>query len=89
VETARRKSKEELGIEIKIINPEPFTLHTKKETPEGDLDIILIHYLASHKGEIVPGEDIKEWKWIPLEELENEKLAPNIIPVLKHFRFLE
>ncbi|MDA3815333.1 MAG: NUDIX hydrolase [Patescibacteria group bacterium] len=88
-ETVKRRSKEELGIETEIINPEPFLLYTKKETLEGDLDIILVHFLSSYQGEITPGEDIREWKWIPLEELENENLAPNILPVLKHFGFLE
>ncbi len=88
-ETAIRRSQEELGIEIKISDIDPFILYTKKETAEGNLDIILVHFLAERIGEINPGEDIREWKWIPLEELEKENLAPNIIPTLKHFGFLE
>lgn len=85
IENAKREVMEEMGLEVNIINPEPFLLYTKKETPEGDLDIILVHFLAERIGEIKPGEDIREWKWIPLEELENENLAPNIIPTLKYF----
>lgn len=84
-ETAKRRSKEELGIEIEITNNTPFLLHTTKE----DFDVILVHWLAKKIGEISPGEDIREWKWIPLENLEKENLAPNIIPALKHFGFLK
>jgi len=89
IETAEKKVKEEMGIEIEVINETPFLLHTKKTTPDGDVDVILVHYLAKRIGEIKPGEDIREWKWIELDNLEKENLAPNIIPVLKHFKFLK
>lgn len=89
IENARREVMEEMGLEINIINSEPFLLYTKKETPERNIDVILVHFLAERIGEITPREDIREWKWIPLEKLEKENLAPNIIPVLKHFGFLE
>jgi 8-oxo-dGTP pyrophosphatase MutT (NUDIX family) len=85
---AKRRSKEELGIDVEFINPVPFFMHTIKKTPEGESDVVLVHFLAKRSGEINPGTDIRKWKWIPLEELENEPLAPNIIPTLKHFNFL-
>lgn len=88
IENAKREAKEEMGIDIKIINPTPFLMHTTKETSEGNIDVILVHYLAERIGEIKPGEDIREWKWIPLKDLEKENLAPNIIPTLKHFKLL-
>lgn len=88
-ETAKREAKEEMGIDIEILNPEPFMTYTKKETPEGNLDVILVHFLSERIGEITPGEDIRQWDWLPLENLEKENLAPNILPALKHFRFLE
>jgi 8-oxo-dGTP pyrophosphatase MutT (NUDIX family) len=87
--TAKRRAREELGIEIEIINPEPFLIHTLKETPEGNIDVILVHYLAKRIGEIKPGADIREWKWIQMVDLKKEDLAPNITPTLKHFKFLE
>lgn len=86
---ARREVKEEMGLEIEIIDPNPFFIYTKKETPEGTIDVILAHFLAKRIGEIVPDEDIREWKWISIEELPNENLAPNIIPTLKHFGFVK
>ena len=35
VETAIRRSKEELGIEIEILDENPLFLYTKKDTPKG------------------------------------------------------
>ena len=88
IENARREVQEEMGIDIEIINKTPFFIHTKKEAPEGAIDVILVHFLSKRIGEIKPGEDIRQWKWIPLEELAKENLAPNIIPTLKHFGFI-
>ncbi len=88
VDAAIRRSKEELGIEIEILDENPFLMHTQKDTPENMIDVILVHFLAKRIGEVQPGEDIREWKWIPLEDLEKENLAPNILPTLKHFGFV-
>lgn len=87
-QTAIRRAKEELGIDTKIINNTPFLLHVAKEKGSEKFDVILAHFLADFSGEIKPGEDIREWKWIPLDELEKENLAPNIIPTLKHFNLI-
>jgi ADP-ribose pyrophosphatase YjhB (NUDIX family) len=87
-ETAARRANEELGIEIEILNEKPFIMHTTKETPEGKIDIILVHYLAKRVSEITSGTDIREWKWLPLENLEKENLAPNVIPTLRYFNFI-
>ncbi|EKE21468.1 MAG: hypothetical protein ACD_7C00227G0001 [uncultured bacterium] len=89
IESAKREAREELSIEIEILDENPFLLHTTKEAPEGKIDVILVHYLAKRIGEITPGEDIWEWKWIALENLKNENLAPNILPTLKHFEFIK
>ncbi len=83
-ENAKREVKEEMGIEIEIINPDPYIMHIKKE----DKDIILVHFLAERKGEIQPGEDIREWKWFDINELPDD-IGPNIDPALAHFGFIE
>ena len=72
-----------MGIDIKIVDEEPFITHTKK----GDVDVILVHFLAERVGEIKPGDDIREWQWFEVDKLP-DKLAPNILTVLKHFKFL-
>lgn len=88
VEVARRRVKEEMGIEIEILDENPFITYAKKETPEGVFDVLLVHYLAKRIGEIKHGEEIREWNWFDVENLP-ENLAPNIIPVLKHFGFMK
>ncbi len=88
-DTAIRRAKEELGIKIDITTTIPFLLYTSKETNLGKVDIILAHYLANYTGEIIPGKNVKDWKWIPLKDLETEDLAPNIIPALRHFNFIK
>jgi 8-oxo-dGTP pyrophosphatase MutT (NUDIX family) len=87
--TAKRRAREELGIGIEIIETEPFISFASKETPGGKIDVILVHYLARRIGEIKPGLDIREWKWLPLDDLAVENLGPNIIPALRHFGFVE
>ncbi len=89
IKNARREAKEEMGIDIKILDENPFITHTTKKDESGNkIDVILVHYLAERVGEITPGEDIREWKWIPIVELEKENLAPNIMPTLDYFGFL-
>ncbi|MFA5925894.1 MAG: NUDIX hydrolase [Parcubacteria group bacterium] len=88
-EAAKRRAKEEMGIEIEISDPNPFFVYTTKETSEGTQDVILVHYLAKRTGEIKPADFVREWKWIPFADLPKENLAPNILPALKHFGFLK
>lgn len=87
-ENAKRRSKEELGIEIEITNPDPFFLYRTKETPEGKIDIILVHFLAKRKNEITPGLEVKKWDWLDINNLP-ENIAPNVLPTLKHFGFIK
>ncbi len=88
-QAAARRAKEELGINIEIKNTEPFLLHTTKEKDNELFDVILAHFLSDFSGGILPSDEVSQWKWITLDELENENLAPNIIPTLKHFGFIK
>lgn len=88
IEVAKNRAQEELGIDIEILNPEPFITYTQKETPDGILDVILVHFLAKRIGEVRPGAEIREWAWLDVNNLP-DNLAPNILPVLKHFGFLK
>jgi len=84
---ARREVKEEMGIEIEILNNDPYFFYTEKEINNKQTSVILAHFLAKRIGEIVPGEDIRKWRWIDINDLDKEDLAPNIIPTLKYFGF--
>jgi 8-oxo-dGTP pyrophosphatase MutT (NUDIX family) len=88
IETAKRESKEELGIDVEVVDSEPFFTYSKKETSEGVHDVILVHFLAKRSGSIVYGADIREWEWLDINSLP-KNIAPNIIPALKHFKFIK
>lgn len=62
-------------------------MYTPKPGNE-NIDVILIHFLADFEGDIEPGEMVKEWKWFDIDNLPND-IAPNIIPTLKWFGFIE
>jgi len=87
IDNARREAKEEMGVEIEILDTEPFITFARKETDEGEIDIILVHFLAKKIGEIKPGEDIRQWIWADINNLP-EDLGPNILPALKHFNMI-
>ena len=80
-DNARREVKEEMGIDIEVLDAKPYIMHVAK----GDTDIILVHFLSKRIGEIVPGADIREWNWFDIGDLP-EDVAPNIKPVLEYFK---
>lgn len=88
IENAKREAREEMGIDLEILNENPFITFARKEKDGEMIDIILVHFLAKRIGEIKPGEDIRQWSWLNVESLPSEDLAPNIIPALKHFGLL-
>lgn len=85
---AKLKAKEEMGLHIEILNIKPYIFFTRKETQEGIIDVILVHFLAKRVNEIKPGTDILEWKWLDISNLPIDGLAPNIIPALHYFKFI-
>lgn len=86
IEAAHNRFLEELNMKIEIINPEPYIMYTKKPGNE-KIDVILIHWLSRRIGEEKAGETVKEFAWHDINNLP-DNLAPNIIPTLKHFKFL-
>lgn len=61
ISAAIREAKEEMGIELEILNPEPFITWAYKDLSDARVDVLLVHYLAKRVGEIKPGPDIKNW----------------------------
>lgn len=86
-EAAAREAKEEVGVDLDFQDEQPFVMHTTKHTEEGDIDVLLVHFLAKRVGDVVKGADIREVEWFDLNNLPTN-LAPNIIPTLKHFGYL-
>ena len=87
-DTAIRRVKEEMGLDIKILNEVPYFFYTEKEKDGQKISIVLIHFLAKRLNEVTAGEGITDWRWFDLNNLDQENLAPNIIPTLKHFGFI-
>jgi len=87
MEVAKREVKEEMGLEIEIMNHDPYFFYTEKEVEGIKVSVILVHFLAKRIGDIIPGDDIREWRWIDIDDLDKENLAPNIKPSLKYFGF--
>ncbi|OQB19144.1 MAG: hypothetical protein BWY14_00672 [Parcubacteria group bacterium ADurb.Bin192] len=85
---AAREAKEEIGIDLEFENREPFVMHTGKQTEQGLIDVLLVHYLAQRIGEIKLGPDIREYAWLDIKNLP-EDVGPNIIPALRYFGFLD
>ncbi len=77
-----------MGINIEILDENPFITFAHKDTPEGKIDVILVHFNAKRIGEIKPGENIRQWDWFEVNNLP-ENLGPNIIPALKHFGYIK
>jgi ADP-ribose pyrophosphatase YjhB (NUDIX family) len=88
IDNAKREVKEEMSIDIEILDENPFITFTRKEKDGEMIDILLVHFLAKRIGEIIPGADIREWNWFDSNNLP-ENLAPNIKPVLQHFGFIK
>ncbi len=88
-ETAKREVKEEMGLEIEILNDLPYFFYTKKEKDGEKISVVLVHFLAKRLNEIKPDDDIKEWAWLDLDSLEKENLAPNVLATLRFFNFLK
>jgi ADP-ribose pyrophosphatase YjhB (NUDIX family) len=78
-EVARREVMEEMGIKIEIVRPlKPMMVDMS------DKVVVLIHYLATRKGELKPGKDILEWGWFDIYSLPAD-CAPNIQPVIEEY----
>ena len=84
---AQRRAKEELGIDIEIINPEPFFMHVKKPGDE-NIDVVLVHWLAKRIGEPTPGQEVEKFDWLDVNALP-ENIGPTVKPALRHFGFIK
>ncbi len=88
IENARREAREEMGFDIDILDEEPFISFTRKEKKGVMIDIILVHFLAKRVGKIKESRDLLDWDWLDINNLPKD-LGPNIIPALKHFKFIK
>jgi len=85
-EVARRKAKEEVGIDIDIIRPLKPMILKKPVMQEHDKNtvVVLVHWLAHRIGNVVPGDDTLKWAWHDIHNLPLD-CAPNIKPVIDEY----
>lgn len=83
-ENMRKNVKGEMGIDVIILDEEPYLMHVKKPGEE-HIDVILAHFLVKRMGDIVPGDKITAWQWFDVRDLPADA-APNIRPALEHFK---
>ncbi len=76
-DACKREVKEEMGIEVNIIRPLE-TLLIKR--PDGNGHAVLVHYLATRRGEITKGEGIVEYGWFDINSLPTN-CAPNVYTI--------
>lgn len=83
-ETCLRETKEEIGVDIKIIKPLRTILLWKKPGTKENIPIILVHYLAKIKSnqKIKRGKDIQEAIWINIKDIKKFHVAPNVKKIL-------
>ncbi|NTU98448.1 NUDIX hydrolase [Candidatus Falkowbacteria bacterium] len=97
-QVARREAREEMGINLEIIDSEPYFYHVTRPAEGGQIDFLLFHYRAHRIGELKPGQEIREWCWMDLSVINNSLqsgnvrelgLSPNIVPALRYYNFIE
>jgi ADP-ribose pyrophosphatase YjhB (NUDIX family) len=88
METAKREVKEEMGLDIKILDETPFITHDKKKIGDEYIDIILVHFLAERTGRIKAADDIREWGWFDVRKLPFN-IGSNIEPTLRYFGLIK
>ena len=83
-DNAKRRVKEELGLEVELIS-EAFVLTFLRQREGKDEFVVLIHFLAKIIfGQPTPGRDVTAWAWHDINNLPAD-CAPNIKPVVEHF----
>ncbi len=87
-QTAIRRAKEELGIEIEIADEKPFLMYVNKKVDGKETDIILVHWLSKRIGEPKASKEVEKTEWLDIDNLP-EDIGPNVKPALRHFGFID
>ena len=83
-ENAIREVKEELNIDVILLDKDPCVLVFEREDKEF---VFLVHYLTDiASGQVKKGRDVREYNWFSVNNLPSD-VAPNIKPVLRHFGY--
>lgn len=84
VDTLHREVREELGIEVKLLHPEPMVLIETREKWQG----LFLSYLCTPKEEnpkITLNEESSAYHWATLEELRHLPRLPGVFEAVEYF----
>ena len=74
-EALKREMKEEAGIEVEIVERIGFDEDFEKNKHGELTHYIFLNFRTKHiSGNIIPGDDISELKWVPIEKIKDYKL---------------
>ncbi len=81
-----REIKEELNLEVTIVDPLPYVFSFDIESENAVDKIVLLHFLAKVKpdGKIVMGDGVADYKWESIASAFRD-CYPNVKPAVDHF----
>lgn len=83
-----REAREETGIDIE--QPKFLVVFELIKTQKGMHRVIFFHVAMAKDGEVEPGDDVKELRWMTVQEIIAQKnLGEVVIPVLKVAGYLK
>jgi 8-oxo-dGTP diphosphatase len=83
-ETVSREIREELGVESAIVGP--LRPEVRWDGPEGSTFVLLHYAVRLLSQDFVPNEEVVQHRWVPLAELEQYNVWPNIVRVAEEYR---
>jgi len=81
-ETCKREVKEEMGLDIEILQPLDTIMIPHPKTSGV---VILIHYLAKRLNDVLPGEQTIEWGWFDIDNIP-DNVTPNVHAVVSTYK---
>jgi 8-oxo-dGTP diphosphatase len=85
-ETVSREIREELGVESEIMNS--LRPEVRWDGPEGSTFVLLHYAVRLLSQNFVPNEEVVQYRWVSLAELEQYNVWPNIVRVAEEYRRL-
>ena len=85
-ETISREIREELGVESEIVGP--LRPEVRWDGPENSTFVLLHYAVRLLSQDFVPNEEVVQYRWVPLAELEQYNVWPNIMRVAEEYQHL-
>ena len=88
-EAVRRESKEETGLQVKVGKlAGAADIITREGETVVDHRIVLDYFADIESGELHPGSDAPRARWVPLRELRQKKVTPELVTLLESIKVI-